>query len=127
MTSNVYMLLVLFLFLLPPTETTLVKSHSWSSDRVTDYNNWFSWNVENHKKRTALTELDQMIAKAKGSGTSVNKEIDVRLRKAELNKVSISVSQDGSGDFATITDALNSIPSRNTRRITLMIRPGVYR
>lgn len=40
--------------------------------------------------------------------------------------MSIRVSKDWSGDFAIITDALISIPSRNARRVTLMIEPGVY-
>ncbi|KAF3436572.1 hypothetical protein FNV43_RR23664 [Rhamnella rubrinervis] len=121
-------LIILFLFLLFST-ATLGNSRTLSSDRAKDYNNWVSWNVEKYRKETELMEADQMMAKAKGSrSTSANnKEIDARLRKAELNKMSVSVSQDRSGDFATITDALNSIPSHNTRRVTLIIRPGVYR
>ncbi|KAL1067638.1 hypothetical protein V6Z11_D12G142800 [Gossypium hirsutum] len=39
----------------------------------------------------------------------------------------INVSRDGSGDFKTINEALNSIPLRNTRRVILVIKPGIYR
>lgn len=119
---------LILLFLLLSSTATLGNSRSLSSDRAKDYSNWVSWNVENYRKETVLMEADQMMAKAKGSRTSANnKEIDARLRKAELNKMNVSVSQDGRGDFATITDALNGIPSHNTRRVTLIIRPGVYR
>ncbi|CAL9095344.1 unnamed protein product [Musa textilis] len=39
----------------------------------------------------------------------------------------VTVSKDGSGDFRTITDAVNSIPSGNTARTVIKIGPGVYR
>lgn len=44
-----------------------------------------------------------------------------------MNKISISVSQDGNGDFSTIKDALSSISPRNKRRVILIIKPGLYR
>lgn len=40
---------------------------------------------------------------------------DRKLRLAEINKMEISVSQDGSGDFTTLGDAINAIPLYNTR------------
>ncbi|KAL1293815.1 hypothetical protein HN51_054454 [Arachis hypogaea] len=52
---------------------------------------------------------------------------DLRLRDAESNKVRITVSQDGAGDFKTVTDAVNSIPQWNNRRFILYIAPGIYR
>ena len=53
--------------------------------------------------------------------------LDDKLRMAEINKVRINVSQNGTGDFRTIKEALNSIPLRNTRRVILVIKPGIYR
>jgi len=55
------------------------------------------------------------------------KVADLKLRQAESNKVIITVSQDGSADFKTISEALNSIPPRNTMRVIVSISPGVYR
>ncbi|KAH7516944.1 hypothetical protein FEM48_Zijuj09G0009400 [Ziziphus jujuba var. spinosa] len=116
-------LIILFLVLL--SETVILKSHSWSSlERSdSDFNNWVSWNVRNYQKKTAL-EAEMTMAKLGNRPSGKLKKIDVRLRKAELNKMSISVRQDGSGDFANITDALISILPRNNRRVTLMIGPG---
>ncbi|KAM7502549.1 hypothetical protein LguiB_001453 [Lonicera macranthoides] len=53
--------------------------------------------------------------------------LDSALRKAELKKLRISVSQDGTSNFKTITEAINSIPLYNNRRVILEIKPGVYR
>ena len=93
-----------------------------SSDRQADYDNWISWNVKNYQRKTTLeTKLNVIAPGATGQAP------DLRLRNAESNKVRITVSQDGAGDFKTITEALNSIPPRNTRRIVVSIAPGVYR
>ncbi|KAH6823954.1 hypothetical protein C2S53_016558 [Perilla frutescens var. hirtella] len=46
---------------------------------------------------------------------------------SELNRMEIRVSQDGSGDFNTITEAVNTIPLRNNRRILIRLNSGVYR
>ncbi|KAM7490709.1 hypothetical protein LguiA_033630 [Lonicera macranthoides] len=53
--------------------------------------------------------------------------LDSALRKAEQKKLRISVSQDGTSNFKTITEAINSIPLYNNRRVILEIKPGVYR
>lgn len=81
-----------------------------------DFDKWISWNVKSyHQKKTVL-------------GTKWNLAApDLKLRQAESDKVRITVSQDGAGDFKTITEAINSIPPRNTRRVIVMIAPGVYR
>ncbi|OIW07040.1 hypothetical protein TanjilG_02674 [Lupinus angustifolius] len=83
------------------------------SNRQANYDNWISWNVKNYQKKGTLA------IKWKGQ--------DLNLRKAESNKVRITVRQDGAGDFKTIREALNSIPPYNTRRVTMLIAPGVYR
>ncbi|KAL9242512.1 hypothetical protein vseg_016504 [Gypsophila vaccaria] len=38
----------------------------------------------------------------------------------------ITVSKSGSGNFNTITDALNSVPSTNNQWIRIFVRPGIY-
>ena len=89
---------------------------SWSSDsRDAGYNKWISWNVQNYQKKTVM-ETKWNVA-----------PFDLRQSKAEINKVTVTVSQNGTADFKTITDALSSIPPRNTRRVILSIAPGVYR
>lgn len=58
---------------------------------------------------------------------STTKGLDVKLENAEMNKTRIVVNQNGTGDYRTITEALNTIPLHNTRRVIIEIRPGVYR
>ncbi|CAN1196418.1 Probable pectinesterase 68 [Linum perenne] len=61
-----------------------------------------------------------------GSGTSTL--LDERLRLAEMNKITISVGHDGyNGDFHSIQEALATIPPHNTRRVVILVKPGVYR
>jgi pectinesterase len=87
-----------------------------------DYNNWISWNIQNYRQKATLKAK----SKVEAPGTS-RKGLDVKQWKAEMNKVRISVSQNGTSDFKTIREALNSIPLYNTRRVILVISPGVYR
>ncbi|KAF7121030.1 hypothetical protein RHSIM_Rhsim13G0002200 [Rhododendron simsii] len=57
-----------------------------------------------------------------------SKVFDLKLRNAEMNKVRINVSQvDGTGDFKSIKEALDSILLHSTKRVILTIKPGVYR
>ncbi|KAF7804952.1 putative pectinesterase 53 [Senna tora] len=83
----------------------------------TDYKNWISWNLRNYKRARVL-KTQWNVAAAGG---------DWKLDKAETNKLKISVAQDGTADFNTITQALDTIPPRNTRRVVVSIGPGVYR
>ena len=39
----------------------------------------------------------------------------------------ITVSKDGSGDFRTVQDALNAIPSGNSKPITVLVKNGIYK
>src|SRR6516165_813933 len=39
----------------------------------------------------------------------------------------ITVAADGSGDFRTVQEALNSIPRDNKQRMIVLIKDGVYR
>ncbi|KAF5206511.1 Pectinesterase qrt1 [Thalictrum thalictroides] len=91
---------------------------SLSSQGEREYQKWLSWNVENYKTK--------VIFEAQAVATGRN-DFDAKLKKAELHKVRISVSPDGSSDFKTIQEAINSIPLNNTTRVILQIQPGVYR
>lgn len=101
-----------------------MSSSSWRSlDTQTDYRKWVSWNVENYRKKTALQPQSINETPSGGGG----KALDIKLSKAEMNKVTMTVSQDGTADYTTISDALHTIPLYNTRRVILVINPGVYR
>ncbi len=53
--------------------------------------------------------------------------LDPLLEEAEKTPKVITVSKDGSGQFKTIIDAVESIPDKNTVRTILKISPGVYK
>ena len=38
-----------------------------------------------------------------------------------------TVSQDGTGDFKTVQDAFNAIPSNNKKSVVILVKPGVYK
>ncbi|GAU41090.1 hypothetical protein TSUD_139930 [Trifolium subterraneum] len=57
----------------------------------------------------------------------MNLHLDLKLTQAESNKLNISVNPNGSGDFKTITEAINSIPAPNNRRVIVFIATNVYR
>lgn len=91
------------------------------SDKQRDYENWISWNLKNYQKATfSKTKWNNNNVAAVSGG-------DLKLGMAEMNKVRISVRQDGTGDFNTTKQALDTIPLHNTRRVQVLIGPGVYR
>ena len=53
--------------------------------------------------------------------------LDPALERAESGRRIIKVRKNGSGDFRTITDALKSIPSGNTKRVIIDLGAGVFR
>ncbi|KAJ0092076.1 hypothetical protein Patl1_26385 [Pistacia atlantica] len=53
--------------------------------------------------------------------------LDDVLATAEAGLKVITVKKDGSGDFKTVTDAVKSIPSGNTKRTVIKIGGGEYR
>lgn len=115
--------LQLSLLLLPLFNLPFVSS-SWSTfERERDYSNWISWNLKNYQQKA--TRKVESLVEAPPAGRI--KALDGKLRRAEMNRVRIWVCQKGTGDFKTITEALNSIPLYNKRRVILMIKPGVYR
>ncbi|KAH7578206.1 hypothetical protein JRO89_XS01G0353500 [Xanthoceras sorbifolium] len=114
----------LVIFLLSFSNVT-AKSASWSADsRETDFQKWVSWNVQKHREKSTMSQAESTSQALAEAGVKL---VDDKLRKAEMHKVRISVCQNGTGDFKTITEALNSIPSYNNRRVILDIKPGVYR
>lgn len=52
--------------------------------------------------------------------------LDPALSTAQAGQRVIKVNQDGSGEFKTINDAINSIPQGNTKRVILSIGAGEY-
>uniref|UniRef100_A0A803LEZ6 pectinesterase n=1 Tax=Chenopodium quinoa TaxID=63459 RepID=A0A803LEZ6_CHEQI len=90
-----------------------------------EYETWLLWNVQNHHlRRLTLANPQPNDAGASGAPT---KTLDVRLENAEINKVRWTINLNGTGDYKTITEAIDSVPIRNTRRLILHIMPGVYR
>ncbi|ONI01209.1 hypothetical protein PRUPE_6G128200 [Prunus persica] len=69
-------------------------------------NTWFNNNVKSYKER---------------QGT-----LDPALVTAEVGQTVVKVMKDGSGEFKTITDAVNSIPADNTKRVIVYIGGGEY-
>ena len=56
--------------------------------------------------------------------------VDVKSAAAGRGGVSVStivVSQDGTGHSRTVQGAVDMEPAANTRRVKLLVRPGVYR
>ncbi|XP_022759660.1 probable pectinesterase 53 [Durio zibethinus] len=122
MASDSYIQLILFLLFF--CNYSIKTSTSSNPGSETEYEKWLSWNVRNYRSKQALWQADQSLINSPGAGGGV---LDDKLRIAEMSRVRINVSQDGSGDFRTIREALNSIPLRNTRRIILVIKSGIYR
>src|SRR2546425_7463102 len=52
--------------------------------------------------------------------------LDPALVAAEEKPKIIKVRKDGGGEFKTITDAVKSIPEKNTQRVIIDIGPGTY-
>ncbi|OIT08163.1 PREDICTED: probable pectinesterase 53 [Nicotiana attenuata] len=96
-------------------------------DNIGQLEQWISLNVKHYRKRAAsLKWMQESVRKRKQVQVPAS-SLDPKLRNAEMNKMIISVSQDGSGNFKTIKEALASIPVYNKRRVILDIKPGVYR
>lgn len=116
----------IYLLLLLSTISSCLKLSSSVLDAETDYNKWVSWNIDHHRRK-AILEAKPTTQPSAGISTGGKASLDDKLRKAEMHNVSITVNQNGTGDFKTITEALKSIPPYNTRRVIIAIKPGVYR
>lgn len=60
---------------------------------------------------------------------SISKALECQLNNANKFKVAhtIRVDQSGKGDFKTIQNAIDSIPSNNDKWIRILISPGHFR
>ncbi|KAJ4829253.1 hypothetical protein Tsubulata_016583 [Turnera subulata] len=125
MASNSYHHSILFFILLLCTHCAV--SSSRISDPETDYNKWLSWNIHRHRRRAMLEKAKPTIQPPSTPPAGGGKVLDYKLRYAEMNATRVRVCQDGTGDFRTIREAVNSIPPNNLRRVIIVISPGVYR
>ncbi|KAK9101225.1 hypothetical protein Scep_024655 [Stephania cephalantha] len=57
----------------------------------------------------------------------IDAALDPALVVAEKSVKVIKVRKDGSGDFKTVRDAVNNVPSGNTKRTIIYIGPGEYK
>ncbi|ONK61684.1 uncharacterized protein A4U43_C08F32500 [Asparagus officinalis] len=105
---------------------TISKSNSNPSlqndSNADGFKKWVSWNVQTYKRSSSFEANLGSNRLADGPGP-----LDPKLAKAEAAKVKYIVSQDGGGDYKSIREAVESIPLKNTRRVILDIKPGIYR
>ncbi|KAJ1412084.1 Pectinesterase, catalytic [Sesbania bispinosa] len=72
------------------------------------------------------SQLDAWFNKNVGSFSQRKSSLDSALVAAENGAKVVKVMQDGSGDFKTITDAINNIPNGNTKRVIVYIGGANY-
>ncbi|CAL9090863.1 unnamed protein product, partial [Musa acuminata var. zebrina] len=100
-----------------------LASLSASLENGDDFVRWVSWNVENYKQQSATFRPSFVFGEP---GVVGPRAIDLKLSKAEAAAVRYIVSQDGTGNYRSIREAIGTIPLHNTRRVILEIRPGIY-
>ncbi|XP_059431699.1 putative pectinesterase 63 [Corylus avellana] len=71
-----------------------------------------AWIQSNMKHYSATKSFGQTLKTTDDEGSGGNKVIKVR--------------KDGSGDFKTVTEAVESVPSGNSQRVIISIGPGTY-
>ncbi|PIN08953.1 Pectinesterase, partial [Handroanthus impetiginosus] len=71
-------------------------------------------------------QLDSWFNRNVGSLASRKSTLDPAVAAAQENAKVVKIQPDGSGDFKTITDAINSIPDGNKNRMILSIGQGNY-
>ncbi|KAK4751092.1 hypothetical protein SAY87_004574 [Trapa incisa] len=104
---------------LRPLDPGRTKSHN-------GFEQWLTWNVEKHRRRSALKQ-ELTGSQRPAANATWGTLLDWKLRYAEANKIEVTVSQDGTGDYSSINEALDGIPIFNRRRVIISIKPGVYR
>lgn len=115
--------LILLLFLI----SWSLPSSSQEIKEKEEFDEWISLNVKHYKRETSLKWMQESIKHKKQQLPPPSSPLDPKLIYAEMNKIIITVSQDGSGNFKTIKEALVTIPLYNKRRVIIDIKPGVYR
>ncbi|XP_007224036.2 putative pectinesterase 11 [Prunus persica] len=51
---------------------------------------------------------------------------DVLSQAPPTPPISLTVDQSGNGDYTKIQDAIDAVPSNNAKRVSILVRPGVY-
>ncbi|CAN4113356.1 unnamed protein product [Withania somnifera] len=135
MASAFALILLLFLSVQLPSrslssQTTSPLDHQERDNEQLE--EWISLNAKHYNRKREEESLKWMQESIKHKkqevpAANVSSSLDPKLINAEMNKMIISVSQDGSGNFKTIKEALASIPFYNKRRVILDIKPGLYR
>lgn len=107
-------LLVLALVVLPVVQAA-------SADGGGAFSSWISANQQSYALNAALY--------AQKSAGAAAKTLDASLAAAEAKKASYAVDPTGrNGAYRTLTAALDgAVPAGNTRRVVLVLSPGVYR
>lgn len=86
-----------------------------------------SQNIDIPADETKLDEwIDENIKDLNEHKAAPHVTLDKVLATAEETVKVIKVRQDGSGNFKTITEAVNSIPDGNTQRVVVSIGGGKY-
>ncbi|KAJ0091812.1 hypothetical protein Patl1_26001 [Pistacia atlantica] len=83
-------------------------------------NKWLDYNIEKFKE--ANVKLNQTCYKL----NKMESNLDGALATAEAGVKVITVKKDGSGNFQTVSDAINSIPMSNANRVVIKIGGGSY-
>ncbi|KAB1209457.1 Pectinesterase PPME1 [Morella rubra] len=91
-----------------PTIVCLANSTLQDSSKL---DAWIAQNMKEYDEASRRTVSDNALLMALSS----------------IKEKIIRVSKDGSGDFQTVTDAVNSIPSGNTERVIIWIGGGEYK
>ncbi|CAI8595571.1 unnamed protein product [Vicia faba] len=73
------------------------------------------------------SQVDSWFNKIVGPLSQRKSTLEPALVSAEAAPKVIKVMQDGSGEFKTITAAINSIPTGNNKRVIIKIGPGNYK
>ncbi|GJN25845.1 hypothetical protein PR202_gb13729 [Eleusine coracana subsp. coracana] len=84
------------------------------------FSSWVAANQQSYAVNAALY--------AKKSAGDNGTTLDASLAAAEERKVTYVVDPSGAGDYLNLTSALeDAVPVGNTRRVILILKPGVYR
>ncbi|CAN6467254.1 unnamed protein product [Victoria cruziana] len=117
--DRLFLLFLVSLSLLP------LDSFSLSSTYEQEYHKWVSWHGERYRQKLLFDSME--VTSQLKDDLHHHRKMDHKLAMAEENRVWIKVAQDGSGNFTSLRDALDSVEEKNKRRIIIQIAPGIYR
>ncbi|KAJ0035850.1 hypothetical protein Pint_25458 [Pistacia integerrima] len=97
--------------------STVVCQSNVIHANASNLNQWIDHTVQEYmEKKAEVMDL----------GNEKNSQLDDALAMAEKNLKVITVNKVGSGDFKSLTDAVNSIPIGNANRVVIKIGGGEY-